>query len=129
MLWKSLKISMKWEIQEKLWIIISKFQGLHLKCQLGCMTPGDYHNTEKPFLTAAGPCKSVNRNESKRNKRLHISHVGIQWVNVSGRLWGHCFSQHFPRLPPCYSAENNITGSNKYRTALIRFVYEGKLLS
>lgn len=73
MLWKSLKISMKWEIQEKLCIIISKFQGLYLKRQLGCMTPVDYHNTEKPFLTTAGPCKSVNRNKSKRNKRLHIS--------------------------------------------------------
>lgn len=72
-----MKISMKWEIQEKLCIIISKFQGLYLKCQLGYMTSVDYQNTE-PFLTTLGPCKSVTRNESKRNKRLYTTHLDIQ---------------------------------------------------
>lgn len=68
-------MSVEWEIQEKLCIIISKFQGLYLKCQLGYM---NYQNIEEPFLTTLGPWKSVNRNESKRNKRSYITHLDIQ---------------------------------------------------
>lgn len=49
-----------------------------IKCQLGYMTPADYQNTEEPFLTTLGLCKSVNRNESKSNKNLYITHLDIQ---------------------------------------------------
>lgn len=61
---------------EMLLIMISKAQGLYY--QLGYMTSVDHQNTEEPFLATVGPCKSMNRYESKRNKRLYITHLDIQ---------------------------------------------------
>lgn len=92
------------------------------------MTPLDYQNTEESFLTAVGPCKSMNRNEFKRNKKLYITHLDAQKVNVPRRCWGQCSSQHFQMSPSfprqlSYSALNDIAGSNKYSTSLMKESY------